>query len=177
MSYNITTTITDSERLVPQLYTINLTTDETELFDSILSGQNYSQTNFNYERTFNNSDVIRKQVIDLLENRNQAYLQLLALATNGIILFHAFRGERDHSGLFWERIKNPSTSLTFTVDELVNLEDQLQFDLSVVDLNDARLPIGQYPAKTLRNIINLVATVRGEYKTDPSLQNVSFSIG
>lgn len=171
MSYNLIATIHD--RLSNDGIWI---TESTKLFDSILSGQNYSQAHFDYQRTHNSSDVLRKQMIDIMENRNKAYLQLLAFATNGFLeqLPEIISKSVEDEGYYddWEAIIVAHAALNFTVDELINLESQLSFDLA-----DAPSFIGVYESVNLQVIIGFVSRMRYEYKADPSLQNIDFSIG
>ena len=186
MSYNLTATLIDHNTFWRELFTRTLTTEENELFDSILSGQNYSQAHFNYQRTYNNADVMRKQLIDLIENRNHAYFQLLIFAANGFlaqlpeIIFHASHEDQQQYLNFWgKHVKGDYQTVNFTADELC---DWHEFDLIRLEdemthaLLHTRLPIGQYPAMALYHILEMVRFVRREYETDPSLQNIDFSI-
>ena len=171
MSYNLIATIYD--RLSDDGIWM---TEPTELLDSILSGQNYSEAHYNYDRTHNNGDVLREQVIAVIENRNKAYLQLLAFATNGFLeqLPEIIRQTDEDAGYYddWEAINITHASSNFTVDELINLEPQLS-----VDLEDAPKAIGAYSPETLQAIIGFVSRMRSEYTVDPALRHVDFSIG
>lgn len=169
MSYNLTATTHD--RLSNDGIWM---TEPTELLDSILSGQNYSQAHYNYERTHNSSDVLREQMIAIMENRNKAYLQLLAFATNGFLeqLPEIMAAEDEGYYDDWEAINLAHASSNFTVDELISLEPQLSVDLSI-----APSAIGAYDSLILQLIIGFVSRMRHEYKADPSLQNIDFSIG
>ena len=171
MSYNLIATIYD--RLSDDGIWM---TEPTELLDSILSGQNYSEAHYNYQRTHNSSEVLREQMIAIMENRNKAYLQLLAFTTNGFlqqlpeIISDPNVDADDYDD--WEAINLAHASSNFTVDELLNLESQLS-----IDLDDATEAIGQYTPDTLQVIIGFVSRMRHSYEADPSLQNIEFSIG
>lgn len=176
MSYNISATIDHKSFLGP--YTPGIwRTEPTELLDAILSGQNYSQAHYNYERTDNSSEVLREQIIAVMENRNQAYLQLLAFATKSFLdqLPEIINNASEFMGYYtnnWQVIKDAHASSNFTVDELINLESQLS-----VDIEDAPDAIGQYEPINLQSIFAFIRSLRIQYKNDPTLQDVSFSIG
>lgn len=176
MSYNISATI-DNESFFEPFTPGIWRTEPTELLDAILSGQNYSQAHYNYERTYNRHEVLREQLIAVMENRNQAYLQLLAFATKGFLdqLPEIINNASKFMGYYtndWQVIKDAHASSNFTVDELINLEQEL-----AIDLNDAPDAIGQYEPINLKSIFVFVGALRIQYKDDPTLQDVSFSIG
>ena len=176
MSYNISATIDNESFFKP--YTPGIwSTEPTELLDAILSGQNYSQAHYNYERTDNSSEVLREQIIAVMENRNQAYLQLLAFATKGFLdqLPEIISNASELMGYYtnnWQVIKDAHASSNFTVDELINLESQLS-----VDIEDAPDAIGQYEPINLQSIFAFIRALRIQYKKDPALQDISLSIG
>ena len=176
MSYNLIATIHDITLLAGPYEDGIWSTVATELLDSVLSGQNYSQAHYNYQRTHNSSDVLREQMIAIMENRNKAYLQLLAFATNGFLeqLPEIISESIEDADYYddWEAINLAHASSNFTVDELLNLESQLS-----IDLDDAPEAIGQYRPDTLLVIIGFVSRMRHSYEADPALQNIEFSIG
>ena len=177
MSYNLTATIHDITLLAGPYEDGIWSTVATELLDSVLSGQNYSQAHYNYERTYNGTEVLRDQIMDVVENNNKAYLQLLAFATQSFLdqlpelISHSPHDDETYYDK-WQAIKDAHASSNFTVDELIALEPLLS-----VDLEEAPSKIGAYEPLTLQVIIGFISRMRAERKfVDADLRHIDFDM-
>lgn len=188
MSYNVTAYAPETEKQSSLDVAHIGTTETTELFDAILSGQDY-RDGAGYDRTYASSDELKKQLVEVFENKNLNYFKLIAFTATEVM-----RNLNNHPNVlrrldvddniisYWDNLIKLHTAddgqliKKFTVDELLNIEDHLaDFDDALSDMNWI---IGDYQGNSLFYLFLLVNTLRKDYDADPSdFEKLTLSIG
>lgn len=186
MSYNVNAYIPENEASLNVAYIG--TTETTELFDAILSGQDYRRDG-GYDRTYASSDELKARLVEIFENKNLNYFKLIAFTA-----LEVMRNLNNHQNAlhhvdadddvidYWDNLIKYHTVgdgqliKKFTVDELLTIEDHLAgFDDALSDMN---WMIGDYEGNSLFYLFLLVNTLRKDYNADPSdFDKLTLSIG
>ena len=150
-------------------------TETAQLFDAILSHQNYDSHGA-YKRTYASSGELRDRITALLSNKNESYLKLIAFVTTSILAsiaeapdVLANAGNSDDQIAFWETIAarhqdaNGSIDKKYRVDELLEIEDDIADEAGA--LNDLHFIIGnRYSGDDLFYLFKTVNTLRRDYQ-------------
>jgi len=188
MSYNVTAYTPETETQSSLDVAHIGTTETTELFDAILSGQDYRRDG-DYDRTYASSDELKARLVALFENKNLNYFKLIAFTATEVM-----RNLNDHPNVlrsldvddgiinYWdELIKRHTTddgelNKKFIVDELLTIETHLaDFDDALSDMN---WRIGYYDGNSLFYLFLMINTLRNNYVADPSdFEKLTLSIG
>lgn len=188
MSYNVNVYAPETEKQ-SSLDLIHIqTTNATELFDAILSGQDYSRDG-DYDRTYASSDELKARLVEIFENKNLNYFKLIAFTATEVM-----RNLNDRPNAlrrvdvdddvidYWDALIKRHTAddgqllKKFTVDELLTIEDHLaDFDDALSDMN---WRIGSHDGDSLFYLFLLVNTLRKNYDANPSdFEKLTLSIG
>lgn len=188
MSYNINAYTPETEKQSSVEVAHIQTTNETELFDAILSGQDY-RDGAGYERTYASSDELKTRLVEVFENKNLNYFKLIAFTAAEVM-----RNLNNHQNAlhhvdvdddvidYWDDLIKRHTAddgqliKKFSVDELLTIEAHLaDFDDALSDMN---WMIGDYEGNSLFYLFLMVNTLRKDYDADPSdFDKLTLSIG
>lgn len=158
-------------------------TETAQLFDAILSHQNY-RNHDDYTRTYASSGELRDQITALLSNKNESYLKLIAFVTTNILAsiseapdVFADAGNSDDQIAFWETIAarhqdaNGEIDKKYRVDELLEIEDDIADEDG--SLNGLHFLIGyRYLGDDLFYLFKTVNTLRRDYQNTNNLNGL-----